>query len=140
MRDKPKYEKAYMECAEAFARASEAVRAKTGAVIVKDRAIISTGLNGTLPGAESNVCEEGDRTKDGVAHAEESAVLKSAREGRSTLGATMYCTHEPCTICARLIAGAGIKTVIYKHSYISKSHGSGAEFLKGHNVEVIKYE
>ena len=127
---------------------SSAVRLQVGAVVVKDNRIISIGYNG-MPAGWTNVCEEvvtptlpylqGDgptlKTKDEVIHAEANAIIKLARDGESGNGASLFCTHAPCIHCAKLIHGAGIKTVYYRESYRDTL---GLDFLNKCNIEVKK--
>lgn len=145
---KKKWIDAFMDTAERFAQLSSAVRLKVGAVVVKDNRIISIGYNG-MPAGWTNECEEvvtptlpylsGDgptmRTKDEVIHAEANAIAKLARDGESGLGADVFCTHAPCIQCAKIMYGAGIKKVYYRHSY---RDDKGLDFLTKCNVEVKK--
>ena len=108
-----KFDKAYLEMATVWARNSYCKRRQVGALIVKDRMIISDGYNGTPSGFE-NVCEdENGVTKPYVLHAEANAITKVAKSGNSSEGATLYVTASPCVECAKLIIQAGIKRVVY---------------------------
>ena len=102
---------------------------KIGAVIVKNKRIMTTGYNGAPAGIRTCV-ERGEclRKKQGIAsgtraeicyaiHAEQNAIIQAARLGVSIDGATLYCTHQPCVICAKMIVNAGIRRVVYKHGY-----------------------
>lgn len=118
-----------MDCAERFAQLSSAKRAQVGAIIVKDNRIISIGYNG-MPSGWDNCCEdENNKSKPEVLHAETNAIAKVARSSESCKDATLFCTHEPCLDCAKLIYQSGISHVIYKNSYMSDK-GSGLEFLE----------
>ena len=140
---KQKWISAFMDTAERFAQLSSAVRLKVGAVVVKDNRIISIGYNG-MPSGWTNECENIIQhsddtvttvTKDEVIHAEANAIIKLARDGESGNGASLFCTHAPCIHCAKLIHGAGIKTVYYRESYRDTL---GLDFLEHCNIEVKK--
>jgi dCMP deaminase len=107
----------FMTIAEEVSKASSCKRNKVGAVIVKDDRIISIGYNGTPTGAISNCCEDGDKTKDDVIHAEMNAILFAVKNGISTKDCTLYVTLSPCKECAKNIIQSGIKKVIYKDLY-----------------------
>tara|TARA_B100000780_G_scaffold82757_1_gene56544 strand:- start:684 stop:1118 length:435 start_codon:yes stop_codon:yes gene_type:complete len=121
-----RYDNAYMRMADEWAKLSHCTRKNVGALIVKDRMIISDGYNGT-PSGFPNVCEnsEGD-THWYVLHAEANAITKLARSLNSAQGATLYITLSPCRDCAKLILQSGISRVVYKHEY---KDTSGIEFL-----------
>jgi dCMP deaminase len=140
---KQKWVDAFMDTAERFAQLSSAVRLKVGAVVVKDNRIISIGYNG-MPSGWTNECENTIQhsddtvttvTKDEVIHAEANAIIKLARDGESGNNASLFCTHAPCIHCAKLIHGAGIKTVYYRESYRDTL---GLDFLNKCNIEVKK--
>ena len=110
-----------------WSKLSYCKRRKVGALIVKDRMIISDGYNGTPTGFE-NVCEDDDNyTKWYVLHAEANAILKVAASTQSTKGATLYVTLSPCTECSKLIFQSGIIRVVYHEQYKDKS---GLDFLE----------
>ncbi len=128
-----KFDKAYLEMAAVWARNSYCKRRQVGALIVKDRMIISDGYNGTPSGFE-NVCEdENGVTKPYVLHAEANAITKVAKSGNSSQGATLYVTASPCVECAKLIIQAGIRRVVYKDSY---RLNDGIELLQRAGIEV----
>jgi len=150
---KQKWVEAFMDTAERFAQLSSAKRLQVGAVVVKDNRIISIGYNG-MPAGWTNECEkrvytltqpaefldeDGSSynvvTKDEVIHAEANAILKLARDGESGNGSSLFCTHAPCIHCAKLVHGAGIKKVYYRHSYRDTI---GLDFLEKCNIEVEK--
>lgn len=107
----------YLRMAGIWAENSYCVRRKVGALMVKDRTIISDGFNGTPAGFE-NVCEdEQGVTKTYVLHAEANAITKVARSNNSSEGATLYVTASPCLDCAKLIIQAGIRRVVYADLY-----------------------
>lgn len=107
----------YMHMARVWAENSYCKRRQVGALLVKDRMIISDGYNGTPCGFE-NICEdENNKTKPYVMHAEANAITKVAKSFNSSEGATLYVTASPCIECAKLIIQAGIKRVVYGESY-----------------------
>ena len=123
-------DKRYMRMAFIWAENSYCKRRKVGALLVKDKMIISDGYNGTPSGLE-NVCEDDDTvTKPYVLHAEANAITKVARSNNSSDGATLYVTSSPCIECAKLIIQAGITRVVYSDAYrlsdginlLSKAH------------------
>jgi dCMP deaminase len=112
-----KFDKSYIEMAHVWARNSYCKRRQVGALIVKDRMIISDGYNGTPSGFE-NICEdESGITKPYVLHAEANAITKVAKSNNSSEGATLYITDSPCMECAKLIIQAGIERVVYDKRY-----------------------
>ena len=112
-----KFDKSYLELAEVWAQNSYCKRRKVGALLVKDRTIISDGYNGTPSGFE-NICEdENGVTKPYVLHAEANAITKVAKSGNSSEGATLYVTASPCAECAKLIIQSGISRVVYRDAY-----------------------
>ena len=107
----------YLRMARVWAENSYCVRRQVGALIVKDKMIISDGYNGTPAGFE-NVCEDTNNvTKPYVLHAEANAITKIARSNNNSEGATLYVTASPCIECAKLIIQAGIKRVVYGEKY-----------------------
>lgn len=141
-----KFVRAYMNIARTFADLSYARKLKVGAIIVKDKRIISTGYNG-MPAGWTNTCEEpiyeeGEydaniyyKTKNEVLHAESNALMKVAASTDSSQGASLFCTHTPCIECAKLIVQAGIIHVYIDSRYTS-SKGCGIEFLRTSRVAV----
>lgn len=124
----------YMRMAHIWAENSYCQRRKVGALIVKDKMIISDGFNGTPAGFE-NVCEDEDGlTKPYVLHAEANAITKIARSNNNSDGATLYVTASPCIECAKLIVQAGIKRVIYSEKYRLTD---GIDLLERAGVEVV---
>ncbi len=112
-----KFDRSYLEMAQIWSRNSYCKRRQVGALIVKDRMIISDGYNGTPSGFE-NVCEdENGVTKPYVLHAEANAITKVAKSGNSSEGATLYVTASPCMECSKLIIQSGIKRVVYRDEY-----------------------
>lgn len=128
-----KYDRAYLEMATTWGQLSYCERKKVGALIVKDRMIISDGYNGTPSGFE-NVCEDEDfYTKWYVLHAEANAILKVAASTQSCKGATLYITLSPCKECSKLIHQSGIIRVVYAKEY---KDITGLEFLKKAGVQL----
>ena len=122
-----RYDLAYLKMASTWGELSHCHRKKVGALIVKDRMIISDGYNGTPSGFE-NACEDEDNyTKWYVLHAEANAILKVAASTQSCVGATLYLTLSPCRECSKLIHQAGIIRVVYSKAY---KDDSGLIFLK----------
>ena len=112
-----KFDRSYLSMAEIWAQNSYCKRRKVGALLVKDRTIISDGYNGTPSGFE-NICEDEDGvTKPYVLHAEANAITKVAKSGNSSEGATLFVTASPCAECAKLIIQAGITRVVYRDAY-----------------------
>ena len=132
-----KYDKAYLRMAREWAKLSYCDRRQVGAIIVKDRMIISDGYNGTPTGFE-NVCEDDEGyTKWYVLHAEANAILKVAASTQSCKGATLYVTLSPCKHCSKLIHQSGIVRVVYCTAY---KDPSGVEFLEKAGIEVSQIE
>lgn len=130
-----KFDIAYLKMALEWGNLSYCKRKKVGALIVKDRMIISDGYNGTPSGFE-NQCEDSDgKTKWYVLHAEANAILKIASSTQSAQGATLYLTMSPCKECSKLVLQSGIKRVVYINEY---SDDSGLKFLQEANIEILK--
>lgn len=130
-----RYDKAYLRIATEWGQLSYCQRKKVGAIIVKDRMIISDGYNGTPSGFE-NCCEDNQGiTKWYVLHAEANAILKVAKSTQSCENATLYITMSPCKDCSKLIHQSGIIRVVYQNSY---KDTEGIEFLKKAGVEVVQ--
>ena len=146
-----KWDKRFMELTEQVATWSSCLKEdrQVGAVIVRDKRILSTGYNGAPEGVKS--CKEkGEclRKKMGITsgtnlercysvHAEQNAIVNAARLGVSLDGGTLYCTHQPCVICAKLIVNAGIKRVVYKEGYPDRF---AVEILQEANVQLDRFE
>ncbi|MBS1456118.1 MAG: dCMP deaminase family protein [Clostridia bacterium] len=146
-----KWDKRFMEMAELVSTWSSCFQENRhiGAVIVKDKRILTTGYNGAPAGIES--CKDrgaclrremnipsGTRQEVCYAvHAEQNAICQAAKLGISVEGATLYCTHQPCVICARIIINSGIKKVIYKYGYPDEF---SLRLFKEAGMELIKYE
>lgn len=146
-----KWDKRFMEMARLIATWASCYQAerKIGAVIVKDKRIMTTGYNGAPAGIRTCV-ERGEclRRKLGVesgtrqelcyaVHAEQNAIIQAAKLGVSIDGATLYCTHQPCILCAKMIVNAGIRRVVYQHGY---PDAFSLEILSEAGVLVERYE
>jgi dCMP deaminase len=127
----------YLRMAKIWAENSYCERRKVGAILVKDKMIISDGYNGTPSGFE-NICEdENNVTKPYVLHAEANAISKVAKSNNSSEGATLYVTASPCLECSKLIIQAGIKRVVYLEKYRIED---GLNLLKRANIEMLHIE
>lgn len=128
----PDLDKRYLRMARIWSENSYCQRRQVGALIVKNKMIISDGYNGTPSGFE-NICEENGVTKPYVLHAEANAITKIARSSNNSEGATLYVTDSPCIECAKLIIQAGIKRVVYARDYRLTD---GIDLLRRANIEV----
>ena len=127
------YDKRYLEMAQIWAKNSYCKRRQVGALIVKEKMIISDGYNGTPSGFE-NVCEDEDlKTKPYVLHAEANAITKVAKSNNSSEEATLYVTTSPCLECSKLIIQAGIKRVVFCDKYRIED---GLRLLERANIEI----
>lgn len=132
-----KFDHSYLQMAAIWARNSYCKRRQVGALLVKDRMIISDGYNGTPSGFE-NICEdENGITKPYVLHAEANAITKVAKSGNSSSGATLYVTASPCLECAKLIIQAGIARVVYRDEYRLTD---GVDLLRKAGIKVEKVD
>ena len=147
-----KWNKRFMELTEHIATWSSCLRRQVGAVIVKDKRIMTTGYNGAPVGVKTCV-EKGFCLRNQMnvqsgthaeicyaAHAEQNAIIQAAKEGISLKGCVLYCTHQPCVVCAKMIINAGIKEVIYKEGYpvdfsLAISKGAGVKLTKYEDLE-----
>jgi dCMP deaminase len=128
------FDLSYLQMAGIWAKNSYSKRLQVGALLVKDRMIISDGYNGTPSGFE-NICEdENNVSKPYVLHAEANALTKVARSNNSSDGATLYVTASPCLECSKLIIQSGIKRVVYGEEYRLRD---GVELLKRAGIEVV---
>lgn len=129
-----KLDSRYLRMARIWAENSYCQRRQVGALVVKDKMIISDGYNGTPSGFE-NVCEdENNVTKPYVLHAEANAITKLARSSNNSDGATIYITASPCIECAKLIIQSGIKRVVYGEKY---RLSDGIDLLKRAGIDVV---
>ena len=134
MDKKEAFDRRYMRMAQIWSANSYCTRRKVGALVVKEKMIISDGYNGTPQGFE-NICEdENNVSKPYVLHAEANAITKIARSGNNSDGSTLYVTDSPCIECSKLIIQAGIKRVIYDREYRIMD---GVDLLRRAGIEVI---
>ena len=145
-----KWDARFMELAKAIANWSSCYQEnrKIGAIIVKNKRILTTGYNGAPAGikscVEKGVCLRRERNIPSgtrhelcyAIHAEQNAIIQAAKLGVSIDGATMYCTHQPCVICAKMIVNAGITRVVYGEGY---PDDFSLEILKEGNVKLERY-
>lgn len=132
-----KFDKHYLEMAAIWAKNSYCKRRQVGALLVKNRMIISDGFNGTPSGFENQCEDDNNTTKPYVLHAEANAITKVAKSGNSSEGATLYITTAPCIECAKLIIQSGITRVVYSEEY---RMSEGIELLKRAKVEVENFK
>ena len=125
-----------MDVAKRFSQLSYAQRLKVGAIIVKDDRIVAYGYNG-MPSGWDNNCEEENKTRPEVLHAESNAIAKLARSNDSGLDADIFITHSPCIECAKLIYQSGIKRVYFGEEYRSTD---GLDFLTASKINVIQVD
>ena len=132
-----KLDERYLKMALVWAENSYCIRRQVGALLVKDKMIISDGYNGTPSGFE-NICEdENDKTKPYVLHAEANAITKVAKSNNSSDGATLYVTSSPCLECSKLIIQSGIRRVVFSEAY---RINDGVELLLRAGVDVVRVE
>lgn len=127
----------YLKMADIWAQNSYCKRRKVGALLVKDKMIISDGYNGTPSGFENECEDEDNKTKTYVLHAEANAITKVAKSGNSSQDATLYVTSSPCIECSKLIIQAGIKRVVFTENYRLED---GINLLKRANIDVEQVE
>ena len=130
------FDKNYLDMAAIWAKNSYCKRRQVGALLVKNRMIISDGFNGTPSGFENQCEDENNTTKPYVLHAEANAITKVAKSGNSSEGATLYITTAPCIECAKLIIQAGIVRVVYAEE---DRMSEGIELLKRAGIEVVNF-
>jgi dCMP deaminase len=125
----------YIQMARVWARNSYCKRRQVGALIVKDRMIISDGYNGTPSGFENECEDENGNSKPYVLHAEANAITKVAKSNNSSEGATLYITASPCMDCAKLIIQSGITRIVYADQYRITE---GLDLLEKAGIEIVK--
>lgn len=132
-----KLDQRYLAMARIWSHNSYCKRRQVGALIVKNKMIISDGYNGTPSGFENECEDENNKTKAYVLHAEANAITKVAHSNNSSEGATLYVTSSPCIECAKLIIQAGIKRVVFSEKYHSVE---GVELLERANIDTAHIE
>ena len=147
--ERPGWDSYFMEIAQVVSKRSTCLRRSVGAVLVKDKQILSTGYNGTpkgLPHCEDVGClrqqlhvpsGQNHELCRGI-HAEQNAVIQAAVHGSSTDGATIYCTHQPCVVCTKILINAGIKRIVYANPYPDKLAEEMMHLDKG--MEIVIWE
>jgi dCMP deaminase len=142
--DRPDVDEYFMEIASVIAKRSTCLRNQVGALFVRNKRILTTGYNG----APSNLphCDEVGCAREGVAsgtrhelcravHAEQNAIIQAALHGVSIEGATLYCTHQPCILCAKMMINARIKKVVYHQRYPDET---ALKFLEQAGIEILE--
>jgi len=148
MENRPSWQQYFMQMAYLAARRSTCLRRAVGAVMVRDNQILATGYNGSPKGtphcAEVGCLREQQNVPSGQkhelcrgVHAEQNAIIQAAISGSSTRGAELYCTHQPCSICARLIINAEIKTVYIAETY---PDALAEQLFKEAGVDLIQFD
>lgn len=132
-----RYDKAYLRMAKTWSELSHCNRKKVGALIVKDRMIISDGYNGTPSGFDNDCEDEEGNTNWYVLHAEANAILKVAQSTHNCSGASLYLTLSPCKECSKLVVQSGIERVVYMMQY---KDDSGIRFLRDAGIEIVQIE
>jgi dCMP deaminase len=127
----------YLRMARIWAENSYCKRRQVGALLVKDKMIISDGYNGTPSGFENHCEDEENKTKPYVLHAEANAITKVAKSNNSSENATLYVTSSPCLECSKLIIQAGISRVVFSDSY---RLNDGIELLKRASIEIVQID
>ncbi len=142
--DRPSVDDYFMEIATVVAKRSTCLRNQVGALFVKNKRILSTGYNGAPSGLEH--CDVVGCAREGVAsgtrhelcravHAEQNAIIQAALHGISIEGATLYCTHQPCILCAKMMINARLRKVVYQKSYPDET---ALDFLHQAGIEVVR--
>ncbi|MDO8585484.1 MAG: cytidine/deoxycytidylate deaminase family protein [Armatimonadota bacterium] len=147
MKRRPDWDEYFMEIAEVVAKRSTCLRRQIGAVIVKDKRILATGYNGAPAGLPH--CLELGCLRDelGIAsgtrheicralHSEQNAIVQAALYGVSTRGSTLYCTHQPCSLCAKMLINAGISRVVFEGEY---PDGFSLEMLEAVEIQIVRF-
>jgi dCMP deaminase len=142
---RPSLDAYFMEIAQVVSSRSTCLRNSVGAILVKDKQAIALGYNGAptaLPHCTDIGCirtgiPSGERSElCRAVHAEQSALIQAALHGISPKGSTMYCTHQPCSTCAKMLINAGIKKVVYKNTYADQL---GIQLLHEAKIEVVHH-
>ncbi|HTY89709.1 MAG TPA: cytidine/deoxycytidylate deaminase family protein [Methanocella sp.] len=144
--ERPTHDEYFMEIANVVAKRSTCLRIHVGAVIVKDGQILSTGYNGAPHGFEHCLDIGCIREKENIAHgtrhemcravhAEQNAIIQAAIHGVSIEGATVYCTHQPCILCTKMIINAKMKRVVFQNGYPDEM---SIQFLKQAGIEILR--
>jgi dCMP deaminase len=141
---RPGMDEYFMEIATVVAKRSTCLRNQVGALFVRNKRILTTGYNGAPSGLDH--CDLVGCARDGVAsgtrhelcravHAEQNAIIQAALHGISIEGATLYCTHQPCVLCAKMMINARVRKVVYQQSYPDQT---ALDFLQQAGIEVVR--
>ncbi|MCD6155442.1 MAG: cytidine/deoxycytidylate deaminase family protein [Candidatus Atribacteria bacterium] len=144
---RPEWDEYFMSIAELVSSRSTCLRRKVGAVLVREKRILATGYNGAPSGIKHCTPKTCLRSKQGVPsgkqqelcrglHAEQNVIIQAALHGVSTRGATLYCTHKPCILCAKMIINAGIVRIVYRNHYPDPL---ADEMLQEANIEMVPF-
>jgi len=147
MPGRPSLDEYFMEIANVVAKRSTCLRQKVGALIVKDKHILSTGYNGSPRGMEHcldvgclrdemNIASGTRHEVCRAVHAEQNAIIQCALHGASTEGATLYCTHQPCILCTKMLINAGIRRVVFGQDYPDEE---SMRYLRKAKIEVVRF-
>ena len=142
--ERPSSDDYFMEIASVVAKRSTCLRNQVGALFVRNKRILTTGYNGAPSGLDH--CDAVGCAREGVAsgtrhelcravHAEQNAIIQAALHGISIEGATLYCTHQPCILCAKMMINARVTKVVYQLSY---PDGTALDFLRQAGIEVVR--
>lgn len=148
MTERPSIDEYFLEIASVVAKRSTCLRNKVGAVIVRDKRILSTGYNGAPSNMEhcldigcirqkNNIASGTMHEKCRAVHAEQNAIIQAALHGVSIAGATVYCTHQPCILCAKMIINSNIKRVVFSTKY---PDNDTPEFFRAAGVEMVNLQ
>ncbi len=148
MDERPSVDEYFMEIARVVAKRSTCLRNKVGALVVRDKRILSTGYNGAPRGLEHCLevgCLRDERNIESgtrheicrAVHAEQNAVIQCALHGVSTEGATLYCTHQPCILCTKMMINAGIGRVVFREDY---PDDESLSYLRKAKVKVVRFK
>lgn len=146
--DRPSWEEYFMEIAELVAKRSTCLRRQVGAVLVKEKNVLATGYNGTPAGIthcdkvgcirqEQNIPSGQRHELCRGLHAEQNAIIQAAKHGTNIGGSILYCTHQPCSICTKMIINAGITKIIYRDGYPDEL---SQQMLVESGIEVVPFE
>ncbi len=146
--ERPSWDEYFMEIAHLVKKRTTCLRRQVGAVIVKDKNILATGYNGAPSGVEHCLTTGCLREKMGIPsgerheicrglHAEQNAIVQAAKHGTSIKGSTLYCTHQPCGICAKMIINAGIEKLVYEDGYPDQL---AADMIRESGLNVSQYK
>jgi dCMP deaminase len=145
--NRPCLDRYFLNIAEVVGTRATCLRKHVGAVIVREKQILATGYNGAPAGMEhcldlgciriqENIPSGTRHEKCRAVHAEQNAIIQAAVHGVTIVGGTLYCTHQPCILCAKMIINAGLKRVVYENEYPDKE---AIEFFKASGLEAVQF-